>query len=228
MAKQDGVFSKKMRQWRRMRTDERLFKHLSELFQLEARDEDVLIAIADHHKLVRISEVFVRPQLWAQTPALKDLDEAEMADLHRRVFGEQPGPATTAATTSESSDAPPATTDATEAAGAAATATSTTDDAAPPELATSDAPLPVAAATTNPTTPAPAEPVANAPQTTVSKLKTSASKLKATLGKLRPVSGKQSTEQSTEQGPAKSAGSSPAQGQPATTTHSIPWLTEQD
>ncbi|MEM7164327.1 MAG: hypothetical protein AAF581_02630 [Planctomycetota bacterium] len=89
MAKQnrETALGKRLRQWRRTRADERLFHHLSELFELEARDEDVLISLADEHRLVRISEIFVRPSLWQSSPDPRNYSDAEIGKLHTRVFG---------------------------------------------------------------------------------------------------------------------------------------------
>ena len=111
MAKQENALAKRVRQWRRTRADERLFKHLAELFKLERRDEDVLIGLADEHKLVRISEVFVRPSLWKKSPDPRSYPDKEMTALRQRVFGGQAQPSSGAAAhpSDETTPRPPST-----------------------------------------------------------------------------------------------------------------------
>lgn len=80
-----GPLERRLRNWRQARADERLFRHLGAIHDLDRRQLELLIALADHHRLVRISEIFVRPSLLGTNPDPEEWSDAELAAVQRRV-----------------------------------------------------------------------------------------------------------------------------------------------
>ena len=85
-----GPFGRRVRRWRKNRADERLFRHLASVFELESREEEILIAVADVNQTVRLSEVFVRPSLLQKNPEPGEFDDREVVQLRNRIFGGSP------------------------------------------------------------------------------------------------------------------------------------------
>ncbi|MCA8962152.1 MAG: hypothetical protein KDC38_16615 [Planctomycetes bacterium] len=73
--------------WRRRRADERLFQRLADANDLSADDRKLLFALADRHRLVRRSEIFVRPSLFATSPDRATWPTRKLSELAQRLFG---------------------------------------------------------------------------------------------------------------------------------------------
>ncbi len=82
-----GAIQRRVNQWRRNRSDYKLFQHLSEVHELTSKQKDILVSIANRHKLVRISEIFVRPSLFALSPNLKKYSNEELMELCKLLIG---------------------------------------------------------------------------------------------------------------------------------------------
>lgn len=82
-----GTLGKRFRTWQKQRADGRLFQHLCQLRELDKSDVDLLTALAERHGLVRLSEVFVRPSLFAGKPEAPS-DGSRLEQLRLRLFGD--------------------------------------------------------------------------------------------------------------------------------------------
>lgn len=85
--------ARRFKEWRKSRADERLFGHLCQVFRLEREEAQMLIELADAHELVRLSEIFVRPGLFATDRRPPQLAAENVARLARRIFERAPGAA---------------------------------------------------------------------------------------------------------------------------------------
>ena len=81
----EGPLEKRLQKWRKVRADVRLFRHLSRIHDLTTEDMEILTALADHHRLVRLSEIFVRPGLFEDSPDPQRWDFACVQELRRRL-----------------------------------------------------------------------------------------------------------------------------------------------
>ncbi|MGE3166108.1 MAG: hypothetical protein AB7O52_14470 [Planctomycetota bacterium] len=81
-----GPITRRIQAWQRQRADSRLFRHLAHALELDLDDQELLVAIADQHQLVRTSEVFLRPTLFAQSPLPDRWSDARLAALRQRLF----------------------------------------------------------------------------------------------------------------------------------------------
>ena len=85
------AFEKQIRDWKRHRADQRLFRHLASIHQIEAEQLKLLNAIAEEARLVRVSEVFVRPDLFDRNPDRSQFTDRQLARLRKQVIGEPGG-----------------------------------------------------------------------------------------------------------------------------------------
>jgi len=79
-------FERTMKTWRRRRADYRLFRELCDAHQLASRQRHLLTALADRYRLVRLSEIFVRPSLYITSPDRGTWSNAEIRDLKSLLF----------------------------------------------------------------------------------------------------------------------------------------------
>ncbi len=91
--------------WRRRRSDEKLFRQLCDAHQLRAEQRRLLGALADRYRLVRISEIFVRPSLFTASPDRGSWSDQKVSELRDILFAE-----IAAATTTNRQPAPSAAT----------------------------------------------------------------------------------------------------------------------
>lgn len=74
------------KKWNRDRNDRRLFRFLADLHHLSPRERKLLLAIGSAGRVLRTSEVFVRPSLFARSPEPKTWPHFEVAQLHTKLF----------------------------------------------------------------------------------------------------------------------------------------------
>ena len=92
---QPNPLVRRLRNWQSQRADEKLFRQLARVHELGPEDMEQLVAIADHYRLVRLSEVFVRPSLLQGTNLPNGPTLIDRQRLSRKIFGELPAPMTT-------------------------------------------------------------------------------------------------------------------------------------
>ncbi len=85
MAAQTPI-GKRFERWQRSRADERLFRHLAEVHGLDDDDIELLASIADHQRLVRISEIFLRPSLFSVNPDAERWPARDLVRIRQRIF----------------------------------------------------------------------------------------------------------------------------------------------
>lgn len=81
-----GPITRRLLAWQRQRSDLRLFRHLARHLDVDADEQQLLVAIADRHGLVRVSEIFLRPSLVTHSPEPTRWTHARVGDLRRRLF----------------------------------------------------------------------------------------------------------------------------------------------
>lgn len=80
-------WSNTLRRWQRERDDRRLFRYLCDLHRLAPRERKLLLALGEQGRVLRDSEIFVRPALFARSPEPKTWPHHEVAQLHAKLFG---------------------------------------------------------------------------------------------------------------------------------------------
>lgn len=80
-------WSSTLRRWQRERDDRRLFRYLCDLHRLAPRERKLLTALGEQGRVLRESEIFVRPALFARSPEPKTWPHHEVAQLHAKLFG---------------------------------------------------------------------------------------------------------------------------------------------
>ena len=76
---------RRLTRWRRGRADQRLYRHLGQTHRLGSEELELLTALADHHRLVRLSEIFVRPGLFNGSPDPSRWGPREVRALRDRI-----------------------------------------------------------------------------------------------------------------------------------------------
>ncbi|MFN0059127.1 MAG: hypothetical protein ACKVX7_11765 [Planctomycetota bacterium] len=77
-----------VRTWRNHRADRALFDRLCVAHGLDAEDRELLIDLADHHGLVRMSQVFMRPSLFRGNVGTGRESTERLTKLRERLFVE--------------------------------------------------------------------------------------------------------------------------------------------
>ena len=85
MAAQTPI-GRRFERWQKGRADERLFRHLAEVHGLEKDDVELLVSLADHHQLVRIAEIFLRPSLFSLNPDAERWPARNLVRIRQRIF----------------------------------------------------------------------------------------------------------------------------------------------
>ena len=85
MAAQTPI-GKRFDRWQKGRADDRLFRHLAEVHGLEKDDMGLLVSLADHHRLVRVAEIFLRPSLFSVNPDEQRWPARDLVRIRQRIF----------------------------------------------------------------------------------------------------------------------------------------------
>ena len=80
-----NTMDNRLNKWRLARADLRLFRHLSRVHRLALEEVELLIALADQHRLVRVSEIFLRPGLFSGTPDGQRWKSSQVRQLGQRL-----------------------------------------------------------------------------------------------------------------------------------------------
>ena len=87
MAKENPLV-RRLRDWQSHRADEKLFRHLARTHELDSDEIEQLVAIADHFRLVRLSEIFLRPSLLRGHSVTEGPSLLQQRQLAKKIFGE--------------------------------------------------------------------------------------------------------------------------------------------